>query len=419
MPTLSEMVVAFTTQGVEAVRTVIGGMDKQLSELGAAANRVGGVIQQRFATVAAIANQAIKKDLANAVKAATDAMISAIAGTRRLTAAQEALLRTLIGVHAALGQLQQNLIKIRESMMGVATAGKVALGVLTVGIGGFVRSGINASAVGDRLRLVMTQLSLTIAGLFRPEIDAVIDAVRRVTSWIRGLTDSQRENIVNWIKGAAAAALTAILLPKLVSGMILVVGGIRAITAALLGLETGTGFGAWAKLLAIAASAMVGLMVATEKGRGVISALLEPLKNLWDTLTGLSKETVKLTIEIIAGVAAFATFVIIAPKVVTAIGLMITAIKSLSKAMAIAKAMALAMSGPLGWVQLAIGITAGTLAVGLIGNLMMRSMRKLTGPRPGAARPWLRRWAVRNLWMQPGSELQKRVSRGVQLMPSS
>jgi len=63
-------------------------------------------------------------------------------------------------------------------------------------LGGMVRQGIAASNVGQVLSFQMERLSRAIAGLFGPEIRKVIDLIGQFNTWLRQLTDQQRENIV-------------------------------------------------------------------------------------------------------------------------------------------------------------------------------------------------------------------------------
>ncbi len=72
-------------------------------------------------------------------------------------------------------------------------------------------------------------------------------------------------------------------------GLVAVAGGVRAVTAAILGLEASTGIGAFVPLIGLAVSAIAGLVIGTEKGRDMMARLwaaLAPLGEafgkLWD-----------------------------------------------------------------------------------------------------------------------------------------
>ncbi len=182
-------------------------------------------------------------------------------------------------IQTALGQVHENLKQVQSGAEQVGRVAIRAFGVASLALGGFVKAGVSASAIGEVLRFEMDRLSRTIAGLFRPEIEAVITAVRSATDWFRNLTDQQRENIVQWVKAAAAGLAVAIIIPKIIAGVAALTAGLRALTVAM----ASTGIGAILPILGAVATAMAGIAVGTEVAENGFGGLFAALKPVFDT----------------------------------------------------------------------------------------------------------------------------------------
>jgi hypothetical protein len=179
--------------------------------------------------------------------------------------------------------------KLKESWGAVGSTINFALGAAQGVILGFVRSGLNASAMGQIFQLQMERLSLTIAGLFGPEIRKVMELVNRFTSWIQGLSQAQKENIVRWVEGAAAALAVGLVLPRVLAGVMALGAGIKALGAAITGSLASTGIGALLPLIGLVVQAMTAWLVGTEKGRSMLAQLWETLQKLSEAFSRLGK----------------------------------------------------------------------------------------------------------------------------------
>src|SRR5262249_3168955 len=134
------------------------------------------------------------------------------------------LQRALEGIKAlaeGLGrQFEQSGLKITTTvnnwgrgLQDLGALGGRVFGALAGYVGGFVRQGIAPSAAGEFLGLQRQQLSLQIASLFVPQIQAVQQGLVRVIQWFRSLTGEQQASIRQWLLWTAGAAAGLMLLP--------------------------------------------------------------------------------------------------------------------------------------------------------------------------------------------------------------
>lgn len=201
------------------------------------------------------------------------------------------------GTLTAINKVHDSLTGVKAGMEKVATAAVYSWGIASASIAGFVRAGLSGTAMAAQLSFQMNALSRNIAGLFAPEIQRAINLVRSLVEWFRGLTDEQRSNIVRWIEGATVAAGVAILLPRIVSGIQAVILGLRALAVAIAGVEASTGIGAILPLIGAAAAAITALVIGTEAGRGALG-------KFWDVLKGIAEALGKIFAPIAAGIGA-------------------------------------------------------------------------------------------------------------------
>src|SRR5262245_41118854 len=90
---------------------------------------------------------------------------------------------TLEGVdklHTALGQVQQSLARVTEGAEKMGKVATYAFAALSAPLLGFIRQGMQLSIVSEQLRFQMERVALALSGLFRPEIQKVIELVRTV-----------------------------------------------------------------------------------------------------------------------------------------------------------------------------------------------------------------------------------------------
>lgn len=185
-------------------------------------------------------------------------------------------------VKAAMDDVRTTSEKAAQGINAVGVASGIIYAKLAESVGSYVRAGIAASAIGDQINVQMQQISLSIAGLFRPELEKLIAGLRAVTDWFRNLTDAQRENIVRWIEAAAVTAAVGLLLPKIVAGVQAASVAIKAMGAALAFLEASTGIGALLPIIGGIVAAFTAAGAGATVFQDGIGGLLEKLEPLWE-----------------------------------------------------------------------------------------------------------------------------------------
>jgi hypothetical protein len=169
----------------------------------------------------------------------------------------------------ALKNIQAALTGIQNGSAAVGKAAASAWGMAIAPMLGWIRAGLGASAMGQALGMQFEMLSRTIAGMFAPEIQAIIQGVAHLTQWIRSLTNEQKESIVHWVKVAAAGLTAAIVLDKIVQKAALVAKGFVSMFAAV-GLVGGI-----AAILAGVVVAFAALGAGVEYGKKGFAGLIE------------------------------------------------------------------------------------------------------------------------------------------------
>lgn len=205
------------------------------------------------------------KTFAGAVKPLISSVIEQVkAGFGVITAG-------ITSVTTASGNLTQQI----QAGLGAITAGVAAV---TASVAGFVRSGLAASALGEVMRYRFEQLALSLSGLFRPEIEAVIETVQAVTEKIRGLTATQAEHLSSWLKIAAGAVAAAAIFPTVITAIKGITAAVIALNIAVVEGLAATGIGALVPLIGAAVSVLAGLVVGTEAGQKALGKLFEAFR---------------------------------------------------------------------------------------------------------------------------------------------
>lgn len=352
---LADLFVQFSTAGVETITKAVEGIQSGLKKLADLAAEMGQQVQRSA--------ESAGKALAGMTPAA-------------------ALTRGLEAVNKGLGSLAAATQKVGAGLAAVFGAGAASLS-------GFVAAGLAASAMGQVLGFHMERLGRSIAGIFRPEIDKLVELVRRAVDWFHSLSQRQLEQIALWGKLAVGTLAVSTILPRVVAGLQAVLGAVRGLfaggaalspvlagIAVLLGGMAVAGFGADGPLGELAASfgrlgaSLAKLAAAFAEAFGplvdAIAGVITPvIDTLAEALRGVNGELLSQIAKWGIAAAVFTTVLGIIPRVVSAIMTIVNAVRSLNVALAIKNA----LSGPLGWAQLAAGVAAAAAAVGTLAAL--------------------------------------------------
>lgn len=186
---------------------------------------------------------------------------------------------TMKGVEAfqkAIETAHTSIAKLSAGANAVGQQAEAAFNKLNGTVGGFVRQGIAASAMGDVLNFQLQRLALSIAGLFGPELNKIIGLIERFTNYLNSLSAEQRSFIAHMIEGAAAGLLIAKVMPMIFAGVQMVTSGVMGLAGALGILDVETG--GLLPLLGALVSAFLGVAVGTEVGRGAFGDLFDTIK---------------------------------------------------------------------------------------------------------------------------------------------
>jgi len=183
----------------------------------------------------------------------------------------EALAKTFEGIEGHLKQVQAGATAMSSAIE--STFGRAKIALL-----GFVTAGVATSVMGEVLSTRMGFLTREIASLFIPQLQALVSWITRLTDWFRSLSAEQQHNLGNWLLAGAAVLAVAKIMPILINGIMGTVAAVRTLTVAIVGLLSGTGFGALLPVIGAAITALTALFVGTEIGRKGISGLWAALQ---------------------------------------------------------------------------------------------------------------------------------------------
>lgn len=154
---------------------------------------------------------------------------------------------------------QEKVTKMMGAIAGAGHAVKVAFLSATATVSGFVTAGISSSVVGQQLSFVMGELSRTIAGIFGPEIRAVIELIRDIMQWFRSLSAAQLESLAYWAKFIFVFGSIVLIGAKVLAMVSAITFALFGQTAAQIALNVATGN--WV-LAAAGAAALAAAMAA-------------------------------------------------------------------------------------------------------------------------------------------------------------
>jgi hypothetical protein len=176
---------------------------------------------------------------------------------------------------------------LAELQAGATAVGQIVNRTFTVAaasVTGFVTAGIAASGMGQTLTLQMGMLSRAIAGLFGPEIRAVINGLNQLVTWFQNLSESQRDLIGRILLGAAAFKAVTMIMPMFIGAIASAVKGVIALTGAVIGFDVASG--GILPIIGAIVTGLTALAIGTKVGRdgltGFIGAIGPGLKMLAD-----------------------------------------------------------------------------------------------------------------------------------------
>ena len=184
-------------------------------------------------------------------------------------------------------RVSESISAVQKATQSFVNQAAAAFDQAKAGLMAWVTAGVAASSAGQVLSFQMEALSRNVAGLFGPEIQKVTDLVQNLTTWIRGLSDEQRENIAQWIMGAAVGGTVAAILPKIVAGVQAATIGVKALTVAL----ASSGWGAIVPIAGAAVTALAGLGAAADVAEngigGFLSGMADAFAGVQEIFTSL------------------------------------------------------------------------------------------------------------------------------------
>jgi hypothetical protein len=200
---LAEHYVLFTTKGEDTLYAALELLKADFEKLDAAAQRVGGYLGGQFAAAQKLVTDTFTAKMKPAIQEATNNLVKMLAEEKNITEAQA---RSLVQWEQAKGSVESYGKSVQEWIGGAAHGAIFGLAAV---MGGLVTQGLALSAQGQVMTARFQELSLTVAGLFGPEIRAVSQWIQDLTTWIRGLSDEQKDSIVWWLKLGGAVALAS------------------------------------------------------------------------------------------------------------------------------------------------------------------------------------------------------------------
>jgi len=188
----------------------------------------------------------------------------------------EAFRKAIDGAHTKLEQFKgaaQQLGSHISSAFNYASAAIV----------GFATAGVHASQTGELFRMQFERLSLAIAGLFRPEIQKILELIQRFTNWLNKLDPHMKTMIGHFLAAAIAGlGVSKVLLGPLMSAIQVTLLGMQLLTAA--GIELNIVTAGIPLLIGAIVTVFGGLAVGTQTGRNALKGLWEIFKPLIDGL---------------------------------------------------------------------------------------------------------------------------------------
>lgn len=163
---------------------------------------------------------------------------------------------------------------------------------------GWIRAGLAGTAEAALMQTQFSLLSREIAGVFKPVIDGVNDALRTVRDTLAGMSGETQETIRNIVGATAAFAGTLMIIPK--------------VTSAIASLKAVMNAAAMANPWSLAIAGLAALLVGTETGREAAMGLVEAFGGIAEAispiLVAVGEIAAVLGEGLMAPIKAFADF---------------------------------------------------------------------------------------------------------------
>ncbi len=187
------------------------------------------------------------------------------------------------------GMVQKAVAQFQQLAVAINQAGAIAQRTFLAGsvaVAGFIRAADPAGVA--KLQGTLAAIGVQLGSIFLPLLDKVQAGLDRVLSYLRSLTNEQKDQIVRWTQIAGSITLAVAVLPKVIGLITTAASAMQVLAAA-----TGLASGGILPLLAVLAGVAAGFTVfetSAEKGQGILATLMETVKPLIETFKQFAKE---------------------------------------------------------------------------------------------------------------------------------
>ena len=290
---LGDFFVEFKQKGNDELRAGISALNAELQTAIKSANEAGSEMSGRFSAATAVMKdlgKAVQTELADRGFAELTKQIALASGKTQeqvkdliaLKEAEAAAAEAMKKHNEAMKQaaeLSRNLSNIfRQQLVTGINMALGAVQALVNPIRAYAMAGIQASGIGQVLNFQFQQLSLTLGGLFRPELEMLIDGIRRLTAWLRGLGDDQKKMIAFMVEGALAGLAMSRIFPMVAAGIQVVTTAVAALTGGMTALGVMTG--GILPAIGLLVTGLTAILVGTDSGREALMEMASAMRPL-------------------------------------------------------------------------------------------------------------------------------------------
>lgn len=322
---LSEQVVKFSVEGVEAINAAMQAVVQQLRGQQEDLENLAKIAVQSFGVTQAAAEKIARETL----KQLQDEEEKTAKQFTKMAA--EAAKASEDAAKAAADAIEAAAEKTRQAWARVGESIKTGLMGATLSVSGLAAAGLHASSMGEVLSFQMGQLSRVVGGLFTSQFQSAIDTIRGMTEWLRNLTDGQKETIATFTKlGVASIAFSRGGMFAGVGALVASFEELRPLIEATMRLFDGllaamkpimeAGGKLLAPLLGIVLQAVEALQgpltTALEAIASIIGSVMEVLQPIVDLFAGLAKLVLAIVVPALQVLAAVLRGIAVAIKAV-------------------------------------------------------------------------------------------------------